>query len=144
MVKMFSLLPPSYRMMKLQRNNFWSYSAFDGVTNEANRNLAYFCASCPGAVDWHNDGSVLGVWEFGWDWFMYSYLLLYTILWTIGGPSIVVCNGPTSWQCSQAYMFDPVRVHVVISFCGLLRLSFLPKVLGGAAPFGGGTTHAEM
>ena len=54
-----------------------------------------------------------GVWEFGWDWFMYSYLLLCTILWTIGGPSIIVCNGPTSWQCSQAYMFDPVSVHVI-------------------------------
>ena len=37
-------------------------------------------------------------------------------------------------------MVDPVRVHVIFSFLGLLRLSFLPKVLGGAAPFSGGTT----
>ena len=37
-------------------------------------------------------------------------------------------------------MFDPVSVHGIFSFLGLLRLSFLPKVLGSAAPFGGGTT----
>ena len=36
-------------------------------------------------------------------------------------------------------MCDPVRVHVMISFWGLLRLSSLPNVLGSAAPFGGGT-----
>ena len=37
-------------------------------------------------------------------------------------------------------MFDPMRVPVIIFILGLLRLLFLPKVLGGAAPFGGGTT----
>ena len=38
-----------------------------------------------------------GIWERGWDWFMLTlYLLLCTILWTIGSSSIVVCNGPTS------------------------------------------------
>ena len=36
-------------------------------------------------------------------------------------------------------MFDPVRVHVIIFILGLFRLSFLPSVLGGAAPFGGDT-----
>ena len=61
-------------------------------------------------------------------------------MWTIGGPSIIVCNGPTFWQCSHAYMFDPMRVPVIIFILGLLRLLFLPKELGGAAPFGGGTT----
>ena len=32
-------------------------------------------ALCLGAVDWHNYGKVLGVWEFGWDWFLYIFLL---------------------------------------------------------------------
>ena len=31
----------------------------------------------------------------------------------LGAPLSLYCNGPTSWQCSQAYMFDPVRVHVI-------------------------------
>ena len=37
--------------------------------------LPQCCALCPGVIDWHNCGIVLGVWEFGWDWFLYSYLL---------------------------------------------------------------------
>ena len=37
-------------------------------------------------------------------------------------------------------MCDPMRVHVITSFGGLLRLSSFPNVLGRAAPFAGGTT----
>ena len=48
------------------------------------------CALCPGAVDWHKDGSVHNVWECGWDCFLNTLLTLCTILWTIGGPSIIV------------------------------------------------------
>ena len=48
------------------------------------------CALCPGAVDWHNYGSIRNVWECGWDWFVNTFLTLCTILWTIGGPSIIV------------------------------------------------------
>ena len=42
-------------------------------------------------------------------------------------PLTLYCNGPTSWQWSQAYMFDPVSVHVIISFgdCSVSR--FCPK-----------------
>ena len=35
------------------------------------------CALCPGAIDWHNCGTILGVREFGWDWFMYMLPTLY-------------------------------------------------------------------
>ena len=80
-----------------------------------------------GTVDWHNNGSVRSVWECGWDCFVNILLTLCTILWTIGGPSVVVCNGPTSWQCSQAYMFDPVRVYVIISFGDCSASRFCPK-----------------
>ena len=47
-------------------------------------------ALCPGAVDWHNNSSVRNVRECGWDWFLNTLLTLCTILWTIGGPSIIV------------------------------------------------------
>ena len=59
------------------------------------------CALCLGAVDWHNCGRVLGAWEFGWDCFVQLlYLLCVQYCGLLGGPSIIVCNGPTSWQCS--------------------------------------------
>ena len=34
----------------------------------------------------------------------------------LGAPLSLFSNGPTSWQCNQAYMCDLVRVHVIISF----------------------------
>ena len=34
----------------------------------------------------------------------------------LGAPLSLFYNGPTSWQCSQAYMCDPMSVHVIISF----------------------------
>ena len=33
------------------------------------------CALCLGAMDYHSCGRVLGVWEFGWDCFLYILLL---------------------------------------------------------------------
>ena len=67
------------------------------------------------------------MWEFGWDCFVNTLLTLRTILWTIGGPLSLHCNGPTSWQCSQAYMFDSVHVHVIISFWDCSASRFCPK-----------------
>ena len=42
----------------------------------------------------------------------------------LGAPLSLYCNGPTYWQCSQAYMFDLVCVHVTISFgdCSISRV----------------------
>ena len=37
--------------------------------------VSHCCALCPGAVEWHNYGVVLGVRKFGGDWFMYNYVL---------------------------------------------------------------------
>ena len=45
----------------------------------------------------------------------------------LGAPLSFYCNGPTSWQCSQAYMFDPVCVHVIISFGDCSVSHFCPK-----------------
>ena len=39
-----------------------------------------YCALCPGAVDWHNCGSVPGVWEFGWDCFANNLHALYNTM----------------------------------------------------------------
>ena len=37
------------------------------------------CVLCPGAIDWHNYGGVLGAWEFGWDFFVNYLLALYSL-----------------------------------------------------------------
>ena len=47
------------------------------------------CALCLGAVDWHNCGRVLSVWEFGWGLVSVHFLTLYNIV-DIGGPSIIL------------------------------------------------------
>ena len=56
--------------------------------------------------------------------FLTLYLLCVQYCGLLGAPLPLYCNGPTSWQCRQAYMFDPVGVHVIISFgdCSLSRL----------------------
>ena len=56
------------------------------------------------------------MWECGWDCCVDNILTLCTISWTIGAPLCLLFNGPTSWQCSQAYMFDSVSVLVIFSF----------------------------
>ena len=38
---------------------------------------------CIMSIDWHNCGRVLGIWEVGWDWFMYNFV-------GIEGPFIIV------------------------------------------------------
>ena len=48
--------------------------------------------------------------------FCILYLLCVQYCGLLGAPLSLYCNGPTSWQCSQAYMFDPMSVHVIISF----------------------------
>ena len=87
------------------------------------------CALCPGAVDWHNCGRVLDVWEFGWDWFMYSYLLYVQYCGHWGPLYYSFCNGPTSWQCSQGYLFDFVVDHVIFSL-GLFSASISAQCTG--------------
>ena len=57
------------------------------------------CALCPGVVDWHNCGIVLGALEFGLGLVCTKTLTLY-IIHGNGGPSNVFCNGPTPWKCS--------------------------------------------
>ena len=37
------------------------------------------CALCPGAIEWHNIGSVCNIWECGWDCFLNTLLTLCTI-----------------------------------------------------------------
>ena len=68
------------------------------------------------------------------------YLLCVQYCRLFGGPLLLFFNGPTSWQCSHAYMFDLLRVHVIILF-GDCSVSLLcPNVLRCATPFGGGAT----
>ena len=55
-------------------------------------------------------GSVVGI------VFCILYLLCVQYCGLLGAALSLFCNGPTSWQCSQAYMWDLVRVHVIISF----------------------------
>ena len=47
------------------------------------------CTLCPGAIERHNCGSVRGIWEFGWNWFVNIFPTLYN---SVGkwGPSMVV------------------------------------------------------
>ena len=47
-------------------------------------------------------------------WIPYFLCVQYCGL--LRAPLSLYYNGPTSWQCSQAYMCDPVRVHVIILF----------------------------
>ena len=41
--------------------------------------LYLFCALCQDVVDWHNYGEVLGAYEFGWDWFVFTVTLSITM-----------------------------------------------------------------
>ena len=54
---------------------------------------------------------------------------LYIILWTLGPPLLLLCNGPTSWQCSQGYLFDPMVDHVMFSL-GLFSASISAQCTG--------------
>ena len=55
-------------------------------------------------------GSVVGI------VLLILYLLCVQYCGLLRGPLSFFYNGPTSWQCSQAYMCDLVGVHVIISF----------------------------
>ena len=58
--------------------------------------------------------------------FCILYLLCVQYCGLLGAPRSLHCNGPTSWQCSQDYMFDPVSVHVIISFWDCSTSRFCP------------------
>ena len=51
-----------------------------GVTHLAPAAYCAYCALYPGAIDWQNAGSVLGVWKFGWYCFVNILFTLYNIV----------------------------------------------------------------
>ena len=52
-------------------------------------------------------GSLVGI---GLCTFTYS---MYNIVDNMGAPLLLLCNGPTPWQCSQGYLVDPAAIVVV-------------------------------
>ena len=54
----------------------WLPCSTNGVNSDDPRSLVHMrnsCALCSVVIDWRNCGSVLGMWEFGWDSFVYIF-----------------------------------------------------------------------
>ena len=51
-------------------------------------------------------GSLVGIGSCAFSYFVYNIV-------GIGALLLLLCNGPTSWQCSQGYLFDLVVAHVI-------------------------------
>ena len=86
---------------------------------------------------WRRPGRI-GVWC-GVD--LYSLNSVCDIIHGNGAPLNVVCNGPTPWQCSHGHLVCYVyRLYNLFFGDSCLCLSLCPRVMGGAAPFGGGVT----
>ena len=63
-----------------------------------------YCALCPGVVDWHSCGTILGELECGWGFFLVRLHSPCTLSMVMGASLMLLYNGPTPWQCSQRYL----------------------------------------